>query len=81
MVTLVAFEYQRNYAVRLDGQRIGTAWRPRSGGWKYKALDGGLEFRSTSLRGIKTALSSRYPDDVKERTPRAARTPNLLYCW
>ena len=71
----------QTYAVRRGDQRVGTAWRAVSGGWRYSSLDGRIRRTAYSLTAIKRSLAQLYPADENDRARRSDAVVDLRCCW
>lgn len=72
-----------SYAVYCDGQRAGSAWKARSGGWRYKSLDGATALTAYTLPAIRDAVKRELREHPLAPARRRDRpdVPNLLCCW
>ena len=80
MLEYVPIDTRQNLAVRHGDQRIGTAWRAVSGGWRYASLDGKIRRAAYSLTAIKRSLAQLYPDENSSRRQSDA-VVDLRCCW
>ena len=81
MLELVPLEYHQSSAVRLDGRRIGTAWKDRSSSWRYASFDGRVRLVASNLPGIRRLLERWYAERPKAPRKAAASVPDLRGFW
>ena len=70
MAEFVDIDNRRVFAVRHGEHRVGTVWRTRNGGWRYRSMDSRVERAAYTQIALKREIEA----ELRKRPARTGAT-------